>query len=193
MLSHVVCTSVTHFFCNVTLLFQHLRVCTIASAPSLFYSDRLTSAQFRILFFFENLVVTLGLSGAPVAFLIQHMADHHPDEAEEEENRHHGQNRMVCVALLSSISRTFRWRIKRDKGEFLNYRYNRRQRKQKDTLLVQRPQWQPDITVWRYTWGLGWEAVRHQPQCYTAFMFPSDTVAGEAVTYDVILFHCFML
>lgn len=117
MLSRVLCASVAHFFGNVTSSFQHLRVCTIASASSLFCSNRLTSAQFRILYFFKDLVVSLGLSGAPVAFLLQHVADHHPDEAQQEENGNHGQNRIVWAGLFS-IFRNCRWRRNGDRWSF---------------------------------------------------------------------------
>lgn len=98
-----------------TILFLNPWLYTIALASSLFYSECLTSSQFRILYFFKNLVIPLGLSSAPVAFLIQHVADHHPDEAQEDENGHHGQNCMVWLGR--SISRIFTCtcqRIKKD-------------------------------------------------------------------------------
>lgn len=85
-------------------LFQHPGVVEIASAPSAFYSDVLTSAQFGVFVFFENLVVViLGLCGAAVAFPLQHMADHHPQQAQEEENGHQDEGDVVWVCPRCSI------------------------------------------------------------------------------------------
>lgn len=63
---------------------------------TLFNPADLTSAQLRILFFCVTLLVILG-SGAPVALLLQNMADYHPQQTQEEENWDQDEGDVVWV------------------------------------------------------------------------------------------------
>lgn len=100
----------------------------LISTPSLFYLDLPTSAQLGILFFLLTLLLPIvGLSGAPVALPLQHVADHHPQQAQKEENRHQDERNVVRVARPSCFTVTFSssslipWRTKRDEGEIIIY------------------------------------------------------------------------
>lgn len=85
--------------------FQGIRVCLVVHDVMDNLSDCVIvvtegviqlSTQFRILLFFKNLLVTevLGLCGAPVAFLFQNVADHHPSKPQEKENRHQNKGKV---------------------------------------------------------------------------------------------------
>lgn len=69
----------------------------------------LTFAQLRVLGCVPRLpLAVLGLGGAPVALPLQHVADHHPQQAQEEEHGHQDEGdvvgmRPVCSAAIFNV------------------------------------------------------------------------------------------
>lgn len=60
-----------------------------------------TSPHFRIhFFFFKDLIVTLGFSRAPVAFPLQYVANHDPQQAQQEEDRHQDEGSVLWVYFV---------------------------------------------------------------------------------------------
>ena len=64
-----------------------------------------TFTHFRILLIFQkDVIVLLGLGGAAVAFPLQHVADHHPQQAQQEEHGHQDEGDVVRFAHSSTFS-----------------------------------------------------------------------------------------
>lgn len=138
----------THFIERATchIVFQHWRDFQLASTASLFYSDFLTSAQLKILLFFLALLLAiLGLSGAPIALPLQHVADHHPQQAEEEENGHEDESSVVLVTNCSTFTfsrrcRLTRWRMEGWRNSnYFKYCCNSAQEKQNNGFVITTP------------------------------------------------------
>lgn len=65
----------------------------------------LTFAQLRVLGSVPRLLLAvLGLGGAPVALPLQHVADHHPQQAQEEENGHQDEGDVVGMRPVGSAA-----------------------------------------------------------------------------------------
>lgn len=64
-----------------------------------------TFAQFSVLvrLLAFHLLIILGLCGAPVALPLQHMADDHSQQAEQEEHRHQDIGHVVWLGFQRSL------------------------------------------------------------------------------------------
>lgn len=111
-----------------------------------------TFAQLKIPFVFLALLLLaiLGLSGAPIALPLQHVADHHPQQAQKEENGHQDESDVVwfgptgSTVTFPSICSVICWRLKRRDKETNHFKYCYTET-QSNGLSLQRPSWQPDI------------------------------------------------
>lgn len=65
----------------------------------------LTFALLHVLLLLPRLLLAiLGLRGAPVPLPLQHMADHHPQQAQEEEDGHQDEGDVVWMRPICSVA-----------------------------------------------------------------------------------------